>query len=83
MKRYSAKFSYDLDVVADEAGQERIEANLRSFGATNIKIQFKPWTGAGAHEFVSAKIPGLEDREVCIKCLKTRETSLEHCPGIA
>lgn len=81
-KRFDASISYDIDMVVDDEAQDILAKNLESFGARNIKVVLKPWTGAGEHEFVGSNIPGLEGRAVCIKCTKTRDDAPEKCAGI-
>lgn len=83
MKRYTAKISYTVDVALSDDGNTQVIAdNLMAFGATDITVKVAPWTGKGEHEFVGANVLGLQDRQVCLKCLCTKDKAAEKCPGI-
>jgi hypothetical protein len=82
MPRFVALVSYESDVILTDEHDDTLTKALAEFGARKISVVLSKYIGAGDHEFVKSQTPGLQEREICVKCLKSKAKAASSCPGI-
>lgn len=87
LRMFTVHVSYKADVMlkVDESGEPFFNSmldTLSSFGARDTHLDFKPYTGAGQHEFVGSSDPGLSHLQICVKCAKRKDVAGDTCAGV-